>query len=216
MTDAAVMGPSLEDLNRLFANAKPQNLRNGQVLFEVGDPADTLYLIDKGRLEISRIAVDGQKLTHNFMTGGLLGEIAALDGGMRTASARAITDCTLRSVKAAHVFALIRTDPDVAEALIRVLCARLRQIDRDVNAYATLTLRGRLAMRLLDLSAKTEDRTGWIRISQNDLAEYIGAARESVNKELADLKAENLVDQRRAAVKVVNAERLAEIASGID
>ena len=216
MTDAAVMGPSLKDLNRLFAKAKPQNLRSGHVLFEVGDPADTLYLIDDGRLEISRITVDGQKLTHNFMTGGLLGEIAALDGGMRTASARAITDCTLRLVKAAHVFALIRKDPEIAEALIRVLCARLRQIDRDVNAYATLTLRGRLAMRLLDLSTKTEDRTGWIRISQNNLAEYIGAARESVNKELADLKAENLVDQRWAAVKVVNPERLAEIAYGID
>lgn len=202
------------DEERLFVDAPVVVLSKGATLFESGDIGDLVYLIDSGRIEISRFGVDGQKLISNFMGAGeLLGEIAGLDGGIRTATARVVTEARVRMLSGADIIKAVERDPSRALALIRVLCRRVRFVDQDMLAHATLTMRARLALRLLYLEDVVGGADGWIRISQNEIAEFIGAARESVNKVLSELRDIGLIEQRRGAVRIIQRDALRYISS---
>ncbi|MEL6584485.1 MAG: Crp/Fnr family transcriptional regulator [Pseudomonadota bacterium] len=197
------------DHETLFANAPPMVLSRGALLFEAGDAGDHVYLIDTGRIEISRLGSDGQKLISNFLSvGDLVGEIAGLDGGVRTATARALTEARVRVLSGADILAQVQRDPASSLSLIRVLCRRVRHVDHDMLSHATLTMRARLADRLLYLNDVAAGQEGWIKISQSEIADFIGAARESVNKVLNELKDAGLIEHRRGAVRVSSHDAL--------
>src|SRR5690606_3226264 len=105
----------------------------------------------------------------------LVGEIAALDGGERTATATCITACELVSLSRARLFERIEQHPRLAVAIIELLCARLRWVSGELGDQALLKIEARLAKRLAFLSGLIADPDGWIAISQSELAEFLGA-----------------------------------------
>ena len=95
--------------------------------------------------------------------------------------------------------------------MIGLLCARLRYISAELGDQALLKIEARLAKRLSLLSGLIKDEGGWIHISQSDLAEFLGATRESVNKTLTDLRKSKLIDVKRGAIKILNDRGLERI-----
>lgn len=197
----------------LGALAREVVLRPGEVLFEQGDDGDALFAILEGALEISVTSEDGRKLALDKMTAGdLLGEIALFDPGPRTATVTAIVESRLLKIRNADVIAAIRGAPDLAEDLIRLAGERMRYMSRQIGEQVFLPIAARLARKVIYLVDETNDGDEMLRISQANLAEFVGATREAVSKTLSEWKREGVVDLGRGTLEVTDRETLERIA----
>ena len=197
----------------LFEGCRSDRFAAGHSLFLQDDSSDRLYGVISGTVEIAILSPEGQKLVANIeQTRSLVGEIGALDGGTRTASARCRTDCELVSLSRTQLLARIERHPALARTLIELLCARLRWVSGEFGDQAFLAIEERLAKRLILLSGRMANEQGWVAISQADLADFLGATRESVNKTLSDWRGRGLIELKRGALRVRRAEALGNIA----
>ena len=176
------------------------------------DQSDRIYGVLSGTVEISIYSMSGRKLVANIeLSRSLVGEIGALDGGQRTASAVCLTDCKLVSLSRTQLMRKLTENASLALAMIGLLCLRLRWINKERNDQALLKVEARLAKRLLLLGERLADDAGWIRISQSELAAFLGATRESVNKMLNIWRSRKLIDIKRGAIRLVSKAGLQEI-----
>src|SRR5262249_53214638 len=157
----------------------------GQNIFQIRSRGDSMMAVLSGKIRISVPAPDGREVLLAILhPGEVFGEIALLDGKERTADAWAITDCELGVLKRADVLDFLQRQPRACFALIDVLCNRLRQTDEHIAELALLHVPIRLAKVLLRMTnGEPVDQTPpTIQLSQQELGNFIGAARESVNK----------------------------------
>jgi len=201
-----------EHFETLFGACRPERHKAGAYLFMHEDPADRIYGVISGTVEISTYSISGRKLVANIeLAHSLIGEIGALDGGVRTASAICLTDCELVSLSRTQLMRKLAENAPLALAMIELLCTRLRWISNERSDQALLKVEARLAKRLLLLGERMADEAGWIRISQSELAAFLGATRESVNKMLNAWRNEGLIAIRRGAIRLLSRSGLEEV-----
>jgi len=211
----ARIDPKLFDI--LFSGCKVERCAAGQHLFVQEDAADRIYGVMSGTVEISIYSPGGQKLVANIeLSRSLVGEIGALDGRPRTATAICLTACELVSLSRTQLFDRIERNPPLARAMIELLCARLRWISGELGDQAFFGIEARLAKRLVFLAEVMADAAGWIPISQSELGEFLGATRESVNKTLNDWRARSFIAIKRGGLRITDAGALRHIADSQD
>jgi CRP-like cAMP-binding protein len=191
----------------------------GQVIFARGDPGRDLHLVLEGRVRLSILSLDGRVLSFNHACAGqIFGEIAALDGGLRSADATALTRVRTRTLTRGGLMHLIHKQPSLARAAIAFLCARLRDTSEQVETIALHPIEVRLARFLLSALKLHEGRAETARIpldlgmSQGELALLIGASRQKVNAALAVLEEAGAVKRLDGLIEcnALALERLAQ------
>lgn len=201
-------GLSAPALERIAELAVRRGYRSGEVVFSQGDPGDALYAVITGKIRISAGAADGREIFLNIMEpGDTFGEIALLDGGTRTASATATMDSELVSIRREHFLALLEREARVALELLRLCGERLRWTSGLVEDAALLDAPARLAKRLLSLGQMHGQQKGngvTLRISQEELANFLGVSRQVVNQYLQGWKGKGWVDIGRGSVTVLD------------
>ena len=186
------------------------DLAAGQTLFGEGQSDARVFLVESGSIEIGIGSKEGQRLTLNVLRPGeVFGEIAMLDGGPRTADAFARVDSRVRSLDREGFFALFPSREEGYELAVRLLCGRLRWINRQTERDSLCTARSRLASRLLMM--EEEGSGDWIRTSQQAIADRAGLTREYVNRLLGEWAAAGAIECRRGAVRIVCRETLIEL-----
>ena len=162
-----------------------------QMIFSRGDPGCDIYLVIDGRVRLSVLTADGRELSFaHARPGDIFGEIAALDGGERTAGATAITPVEAMTLSRMATVEVIENNPNVARAAIDFLCSRLRETDHRLEAIALHRVEVRLARLLLSsLRLESPDAKGTniplaLGLSQSEVALLIGASRPKVNAAL--------------------------------
>ncbi|MEL6572959.1 MAG: Crp/Fnr family transcriptional regulator [Pseudomonadota bacterium] len=176
------------DCRALFETSHRKHFPNGSTIFQEGEPGSTVILIETGRAEISITSLSGRKSVLAHMgPGEVLGEIAALDGGPRSATATAASDISGRVLSRQNILQFVSDRPNVSSAIIAELCRKVRNAT-DMYSVQTVTEGGqRLARALLRLFDKWgEPHGGETRLtekfSQADIGEFSGLARENVNR----------------------------------
>jgi CRP/FNR family transcriptional regulator, cyclic AMP receptor protein len=145
-------------------------------------------------------------LTMNVLRAGdLFGEIAVLDGQPRTADAMASEPSELFVVRRNDFLKYLECEPRVAVKLIALLCQRIRWTSDRFEESILLPLQVRLARRLCVLAT---DFGSEVCISQEQLGIYVGAARESVNRQLQQWRRQGILELRRGRILLLNANRL--------
>ncbi|MGI9414389.1 MAG: Crp/Fnr family transcriptional regulator [Hyphomicrobiales bacterium] len=206
-----------ENLTLIASLATRSRFAAGEILFFQEDPGDALYMVEEGSVEISVMAANGRKLSLNVMRPGeVFGEIAVLDGGPRTATATIMEPSSLLRVTRKDLLGLMRSNPKVASNLLSMLCMRLRWTSQLAEDLGLLGIQERLARRLMILDRKFSDSHGELHLCQNELADFLGATRESTNKVLRHWREDGLVDLSRGSVRILDAGRLFSIASNAD
>ncbi|MEC5397389.1 Crp/Fnr family transcriptional regulator [Uliginosibacterium sp. H1] len=196
---------------RLAELAIPRRLHARQILFQHGDRAESIYLVLAGKLSICLQTLDGRQLALNLVTAGsLLGEIAVLDGGIRSASAIALSDCSLAVLRREDFLHGVRGDPALAEGLIRRLCGELRRVSERVADAGFLDVQAGLAQRLLESARDGEEseadpRKAVVVLSQEALAQSVGVSRVTANKHLNAWQRKGWVALARSRVTVLDA-----------
>jgi CRP/FNR family cyclic AMP-dependent transcriptional regulator len=185
----------------LFAKARPVRLVAGRDLFVAGDPCTGCYRIDQGLLKITVAGSGGERILAIVGPGTIVGELSVLDEGPRSASVAAVRDAELSFVTCAEFRSFAEAHPEVYPHLVRLLAQRLRNANIAVAAGSFLSLQGRVARALLDLSQAFGHDVGDGRVlvrqkvTQNDLAAMAGIARENVSRILNDWRRRSVVSR---------------------
>lgn len=210
-------------VDHLFATARAVQFAPGETIFAMGEPSTGVILIENGRVEVSSMSVSGRKSVLAHMgPGALLGEIAALDGGTRSADAVAATPVTGRFLARQKLINHIATHPELAKAIIIELCAKARNASAMFVTQTTPEGEVRLARALLRLfdGWGTRDAQGAItmteRFSQQDLGEFCGLARENVNRQIKSWTASGLITLKDRRLVLLDRRGLAAIALSED
>jgi CRP-like cAMP-binding protein len=209
-------GLSAATQERIAMLAVQRSFRSGEIIFSQGDPGDALHGVVSGRVRISAGASDGKEIFLNIMEpGDTFGEIALLDGGPRTASATAMSPAELVSIRRDDFLGVLEREPRLALELLRLCGERLRWTSGLVEDAALLDASARLAKRLVSLSQSHGQRSKdgiAVRLSQEDLATFLGVSRQVVNQYLQDWKGRAWVDLGRGSVTVRNEAALTKAA----
>lgn len=191
----------------------------GATIYCAGSTSTSMMLVLSGRVEISHTASDGRRsiLTH-LGPGDVLGELAALDGGPRSADAFAVTAVSGRVLAREHVLRLLRQAPDAALDTIGLLCNRVRETSVTYSDYMLADGRTRLARLLLRLAEKWGEALpdGRLRLderfSQSELGDLVGLTRESVNRNMRDWEQTGLIERRGRGMILCDPVSLAKAA----
>jgi CRP/FNR family transcriptional regulator len=209
----------------LFSDLNPDNLEQfsrvaiartfpgGTRVFHEGDQSDACYIVRSGNFRVTREHSDGRAITlANLGSGDIFGELAMLDGEVRSASVEALDDGELLALPAVDVRALLARHPDITVKLVQALVRRLRQANERISRQSFQTVPSRVAGVLSQLVAEEAPASVegglTIRMNQADLAQLAGTSRESVSRFLAELERAGVVRIGRGRVTVLEPAKL--------
>lgn len=203
-----------EETRRLFESMTEIDLSRGEVLFREGEPGDRLYVIGSGKIKLGRRSTDGRENLLSILgPGEMFGELSLFDPGPRTATASAVSEATVHELGHQVLVSWVEAHPGVATHLLHALARRLRRTNETLADLVFSDVPGRVAKALLDLSNRFGEQTDeGLRVAhdltQEELAQLVGASRETVNKALADFAARNWVRREGRAIVLLDVDRL--------
>jgi CRP/FNR family cyclic AMP-dependent transcriptional regulator len=187
----------------------------GETIVARDDPAAALYLLVDGKVKLGRCADDGREnLLMVLAPPDLFGELSVLDPGPQPWNATAVTDVRAIAVDRMQLLAWIDEHPVIAERLLRLLARRLRRAGDILADLAFIDAPARLAKQLLGLAQRFGiPENGAMRVrhdlTQEELAQLVGATRETVNKALSDFRDRGWLRVDGKSVLISDSERLA-------
>ena len=191
-------------------------ISKGSVLFAEGDEGDHLYVIVDGKLKLGTSSGDGRENLLSILgPGEMFGELSLFDPGPRTSTATAVTDARLLSLGQEKLLPWLATNPNVSLQLLARLAQRLRRTNEAVGDLVFSDVPGRVAKALIDLGerfGKQTDEGLFVHhdLTQEELAQLVGASRETVNKALADFAGRNWLKLDGRAVLITDFDRLSK------
>ncbi len=203
-----------EAATALQSQMSPSRMERGDVLFHEGDRGDTLYVIAEGKVKLGRTSADGREnLVAILGPGEMFGELSLFDPGPRTMTATAIAETQLLGLGNDSLTGLLSGRPEVSKALLSALAQRLRRTNAHLADLVFTDVPGRVAKALLDLAERFgRPVEGGVMVShdltQEELAQLVGASRETVNKALADFATRGWLRLEARAVLLQDVERL--------
>jgi CRP/FNR family transcriptional regulator, cyclic AMP receptor protein len=201
-------------VSALIKQLRPVDFPRGHTVFAEGEPGDRLYIIVSGKVKIARRSPDGRENLLTIMgPPDMFGELSVFDPGPRTSSAITITAVQAVSMDRAALRAWIAERPQIAEQLLRVLARRLRRTNNNLADLILTDVPGRVAKQLLALAQRFGTREGGgLRVTHDltqEIAQLVGASRETVNKALADFAHRGWIRLEGKSVLISDSERLA-------
>lgn len=198
----------------LIESMVPVRVARGETLFHEGEPGDRLYVIRSGKIKLGRKSSDGREnLLAVIGPGEMFGELSLFDLGPRTATATGVADAVVLELEHHVMSTWLEQNPGVATHLLNALARRLRRTNEALADLVFADVPGRVAKALLDLSIRFGKQTDeGVRVAhdltQEELAQLVGASRETVNKALADFAARKWVRREGRAIVLLDVERL--------
>lgn len=190
-----------------------------RTIFRRGEPCQGLHVVVEGQVKVYRASPDGrEQVLHTEGPGEPLAEIPLFDGGPYPASARATEDSRLLFLPLDAFQRLYRTNPEIADAVIRNLGQRLRKMVALVDRVSLKDVHARVAASLLEYAENAGQAVDGgefaLPRTQEEMAGELATTRESVARALGRLRREKTIEQKGAWVRILDLARLARAASG--
>ncbi len=220
MDDAMMQAPLFSALDAeaaaaLRASMTEKRVPRAGIIFSEGEPGDRMYVILDGKVKLGQTSPDGREsLLAVLGPGEVFGELSLFDPGPRTATATAVTDTVVVGLGHTDLRPWLTGRPEVAEALLQALAQRLRRTNEALADLVFSDVPGRVAKQLLELADKfgQPGPDGVLvqhDLTQEELAQLVGASRETVNKALADFTQRGWIEVDQRQVLLLDMERLA-------
>jgi CRP-like cAMP-binding protein len=200
----------------LRASMDSVKIAKGSILFKEGDEGEHLYVIIDGKLKLGTSSGDGRENLLSILgPGEMFGELSLFDPGPRTSTATAVTDAKLLSLGHEKVIPWLKQHPEVSLQLLTRLSQRLRRTNEAVGDLVFSDVPGRVAKALIDLGdrfGKTTPEGLLVNhdLTQEELAQLVGASRETVNKALADFAGRGWLKLDGRSVLITDVDRLSK------
>ncbi|MQA14413.1 MAG: cyclic nucleotide-binding domain-containing protein [Pseudonocardiaceae bacterium] len=202
-------------VDALASTLEPVDFPRAHVIFNEGELGDRLYIVESGKVKIGRKSGDGREnLLAVFGPSDMFGELSIFDPGPRTSTATTVTEVRAMTMDRTALREWITKRPDIAEQLLRVIARRLRRTNNMLADLIFTDVPGRVAKALLQLAQRFgSQEAGMLRVThdltQEEIAQLVGASRETVNKALADFAHRGWLRLEGKSVLILEPERLA-------
>lgn len=166
-----------------------KHVPKGTVVLTEGSIGDSLFAIVSGRVKVYIGDEDGREIILKMLnTGDFFGEMSMIDSQPRSASVSTLENCVFRVLSHEAFEECLRRAPRIATMVMQSLAKRLRDADRKISTLALMDVYGRVASTLLELAINSNGKMiVGEKLSQQDIANMVGASREMVNRILKDL-----------------------------
>ena len=211
-----------EELEGLLGLVSERRVRRDEAVLRRGDEDASLMVLVQGRLRAGTTAADGRELVVGLVEpGGVIGEIALLDGKPRSLDVVAMNDSVLLVVERRDFLPFLLRHPDVMMRVVQVLCERLRRSASALEDVALASLQARLARLLLKLADEYGEPAEAgiklrLKLSQRDLSAQVAATRERVNKQLRTFKEAGMIGEHGGAMVLLRLDELRRVADDPD
>ena len=184
-------------LENIAKRSVERSYRRGQIIFSQGENPGSLYVLTQGRVKVVLLAQTGDEMLLRTMTPpATFGELALVDGGARSASVEAVEPSRALMVPRSLWDELVAREPAIKDGLIRSMAAVLRRITDQASDFVFLDLAGRVAKLLIREYEAGGDTRLDLPLSQSDIAQMVGASRQSVNQILGHLVSRGYVEMQ--------------------
>jgi CRP-like cAMP-binding protein len=188
-----------EDLQTIASLLIERSFPKHKTIVEEGLSGDYMYVIQKGRVKVTKLSGDGrEKILELLEEGSFFGEMSLLDSAPRSASVKALTDVRILALARNDFLNVLSRSPDLALAVIRELTQRLRQQDEQASSLSFQRVRQRtqgLLVRLAREDCDVPDRRATPALTHQQIADMIGTSRETVTRAVKGLKDEGWLQQ---------------------
>jgi CRP/FNR family transcriptional regulator, cyclic AMP receptor protein len=202
---------------QLAAHAQRRRFAAGDLIYQSGSAGQSMMAVVTGTVRISAHSPQGKEIIlADLPPGEVVGEIAVLDGGQRSADAHALTNCEVLVLERRDVLPFLEQHPQACLKLLELVCQRLRNTDQWITDIAFAEVPMRLAKVLLAAVAaqgrRADGRPPRLSFSQRELGSMVGATRESVNRCLQQWQREGIVQLKEGWIVILGEPGLREIA----
>lgn len=193
------------DLQALAQASRERSYPAGQTILRQDAPGDAMYVLVEGRVKVVLIGSDGREVILSVLgPGAVFGEMSLLDDEPRSAHVIAMTPCHVMTLYRGAFHERLRASPDLCLAMLAALSSRLRRADERIRAMSLLDVNGRVAHLLLQQSADAGVDAFPRRLTHQNMAELIGASRETVSRTLRHLTDRGVIAIGRRQVTILD------------
>ncbi len=209
------------DLLHLLDFSRVRRFRRRAPLIVAGEAGAAVYAVLEGYVKLSRANAGGREIVLELAgPGSMFGELAVINGWRRSADAVALSDCRVLSMDGRHFMDALRRNPEAMFAIIRILSERLTATTSQMEDALFLPAGARIARALIRLAALNSQPTADglqidVALSQRELGNVTGLARESINKQLAAWREEKLIRIESNHITLTDAAALQVIAERV-
>jgi CRP-like cAMP-binding protein len=200
----------LADLARI---CKWREYGAGEEILSYHDASTEVFFLVTGKVRVIIYSAEGRAVVFtDLQSGSLFGEIAAIDGGPRSAGVEAMEPSTIASLTASQFQSLLLREPAVAVATLRHVAAEVRRLSERVLEFSTLGVQNRIHAELLRLATAAGHRSGQALLSPapslSDIANRISTHREAVSREFSRLGSIGLLRRQGGDLQITDVARL--------
>lgn len=188
---ALFSGLGQDALGALERHGVTKRYRRNTVIVEKGDESNNLYVLLSGKVRVYLADDAGKEIVLETADepGAHFGELALLLDRPRTASVATLEDSRFMVISRSSFFDCLEANPQIAVGIMRYLADKVEQLTERVGSLALDDVYGRLAKALAELAREEDGRLITPRVTQQELAQMIGATREMVSRIFKELKA---------------------------
>lgn len=206
----------LQEMNRI---TRMQEIKKKQPIYLPGDPANTVYLLKKGRVKIASSSSSGKEVTFEILEAGeIFGLLETLDDSPRETLAEALDDALICAIRREDFDRYLREHPDMTVKLTKLIGLRLRKIQNRVEDLVFRDVPARLAHLLLELSKTDGSSDGpgirlQAKLTHQEMANLIGCSRETVSTILGQFRDQRLIRIDGRSIIIMNPNGLSRLVS---
>lgn len=178
------------------------------VVLTEGEMGDSLYMIQSGKVKVVIGDEEGREIILKILgPGDFFGEMSMIDKEPRSASVTTLEPAVFLVLTHAAFEKCVEQAPRIAKVVMQILAHRVREADRKIGTLALMDVYGRVASTLLELAVYTNGKlVVGEKLSQQDLANMVGASREMVNRILKDLTERGFISIESKSITIINRE----------
>ncbi|MCT8138569.1 Crp/Fnr family transcriptional regulator [Anaerobacillus sp. CMMVII] len=209
-------GISSDDVTTLQAVTKSQSYKKGDIIFREGERSESLFIIQKGLIKLSKVSVDGkEQIIRLLFQGDFFGQFALLQNESHYANAEVLEETIVCTIAKKTFLSTLEKSPSMALRFINDLNNRLYHADEWMSLLSLMDVEQRLARILLLFLNKLENTNGYftLPISKRDLASLIGTTPETLSRKLVFFVTQDIIQlKHRREIQVVDYNKLTFIA----
>ena len=196
------------ELDLVRSVAAEKNYPKNAVVLTEGEMGDSLFMIVSGKVKVFIGDEEGREIILKILgPGAFFGEMSMIDKQARSASVTTIEQSSFLVLTHVAFERLIEQAPRIANVVMQILAQRVREADRKIGTLALMDVYGRVASTLLELSVYNNGKLMvGEKLSQQDLANMVGASREMVNRILKDLSDRGFISIESKSITIINRE----------
>ena len=210
--DSIFSGLSIQDWSDIAGRAVQVSFAKGKEILSQGEAGDNLLILTEGTARVSMLTAGGREIVLAYAEpGAVLGEIALLDGGERTASVIATSAGAALQLGRNALRDFAASHPDFAWSLMQQLARRLRTADQTIESDRAYASGPRLARYLKRLIRKDVEASHRVELSQTELGNFAGMSREHINRQLRSWEESGVISLEQGRVRVLDTDMLKDI-----